>query len=219
MTNSIGMRMLHIPAGTFRMGALNTEPDCPGGTRGGLVGRRYATDELTVPNGHFVLDSTDVDWGDAFGPVWSARCWGRLQPPTSGKVRFRLLFPGGVRVRAAGQIVLDCWRPDRYTLGSILDGSLVHTFTLTGTNAEPWELSLELRYTGNAPATFRLTWEWDGHPAAPVPDDALEPMPNRHGWRPLTHLGASPLSPMETTTNVPPTASQSVTPSACPKHR
>jgi len=185
VVNSLGMAMIEARPGTFLMGALNTRPDADGGTRHGLVGRRYATDQLHVPNGHFVLDSADARWGESYGDVWSAWCRGLLTSPISGQVHFCVHAHEGTRVWLDGRQVVDCWESD--------DGACCR-FSARLEATKKYPLRIELRET-EGEAVFRLEWEWDGHPTEPIPIDALEPMPSVRGWRDLTRLGATPLFP------------------------
>jgi hypothetical protein len=111
----LGMRMISVPAGEFRMGALNTIPEYRPELRHSLRGRKFSEPDLSRPDGYIELTSTDVQWQDTYRKPWATRLKGRLTAPTTGKVIFTADADTGIRWSVGKETVIDVWAPDAKT--------------------------------------------------------------------------------------------------------
>jgi hypothetical protein len=106
------------------------------------------------------LNSDDLDWKNLND--WSVRWQGSIYAPASGKINFHTEADNGIRIKIAGQIVVDGWGPHEARQGS---------FNMELGKKYPIEV---FYFKDMGESYMRIYWSWDGQNKTDIPSDALE---------------------------------------------
>ena len=106
------------------------------------------------------LNSKDLNWKKL--KDWSVKWQGSIYAPATGEINFHAEADNGIRIKIAGQVVIDGWGLDQPRDG---------TFTMKVGEKYPIEVSY---FKDLGDSYMRVYWSWEGQSKIDIPAGALE---------------------------------------------
>jgi len=128
----------------------------------GLAGTYFNSKEFAEADDSIdFLTNVDQDWGKDRGNDWSAKWYGFIEGPTTGKVKFFVDVKDSFQLNIDGKVAID---------GLDESGAREGEFDMEKGRKHPVEI---LYISLHGQARMRLYWQWEGQERTIVPPDAL----------------------------------------------
>jgi hypothetical protein len=130
--------------------------------RPGLAGTYFNSRTFVEPDKNVdILKSLDVDWQKDRGNDWSARWWGFIEGPVTGKVKFFVEVRDSFLLEIAGETVIA---------GLDESGAREGDFMMEKGKKCPVSVDYISLY---GQAKIHLYWQWEGQPRVIVPESSF----------------------------------------------